>query len=53
MKKFLLLIICALFSIGTFAQEINDNADNIIGDYFTEYGGSKGKIRVTKSDNGT
>ena len=53
MKSFLLLIICALFSIGTFAQDVNDNADNIIGYYFTEYGGSKGKIRVTKNDNGT
>ena len=53
MKKFLLLIVCAIFTIVTFAQGINDNGDNIVGDYYTEYGGSKNKIRVTKNSDGT
>ena len=53
MKNLLLFFTCALFAITTFAQGINDNGDNIVGDYYTEYGGSKNKIRVTKNNSGS
>ena len=54
MKKFIVAIICALaFAMPSFAQGLNDKADNIIGEYQTDRGGSKSKIRVTKNANGT
>ena len=47
-------IICAvLFALPSMAQGINDKADNIIGEYLTDRGGSKSKVRVTKDANGT
>ena len=54
MKNFIMTIICTLFVITpTFAQGINDNADNIVGEYLTDRGGSKSKVRVTKNADGT
>lgn len=54
MKQILMTILCALFvATPTFAQGINDKADNIIGEYLTDRGGSKSKVRVTKNANGT
>jgi uncharacterized protein (DUF2147 family) len=35
------------------AQGLNDKADNIIGEYMSDRGGSKSKIRITKNSNGT
>ena len=36
-----------------FAQNFNDKADNIVGEYLTDRGGSKSKVRVTKNADGT
>ena len=47
-------IICAaFFALPAAAQGINDKADNIIGEYLTDRGGSKSKVRVTKNADGT
>ena len=47
-------LLCALvLSLPTFAQGINDKADNIVGEYLTDRGGSKSKVRVTKNADGT
>lgn len=54
MKKLIVTIICAIaFSMPLFAQNYNNKADNIIGEYLTDRGGSKSKVRVTKSSDGT
>ena len=55
MKKFVLSILCALaFALPSMAQGgINDKGDNIIGEYLTDRGGSKSKVRITKNANGT
>ena len=54
MKKFIIAFICAVaFAAPSFAQGINDKADNIVGEYLTDRGGSKSKVRVTKNANGT
>lgn len=54
MKKVILTLICTMvFSLSSFAQNYNDNADNIIGEYLTDRGGSKSKVRVTKAADGT
>ena len=54
MKNVIMTFICALLvSIPTFAQGINDKADNIIGEYLTDRGGNKSKVRVTKNTDGT
>ena len=37
----------------SFAQGINDKADNIVGEYLTDRGGNKSKVRVTKEADGT
>ena len=42
-----------VFAMPAFAQGINDKADNIVGEYLTDRGGSKSKVRVTKSADGT
>jgi uncharacterized protein (DUF2147 family) len=39
--------------LPSFAQGINDKADNIVGEYLTDRGGSKSKVRVTKNVDGT
>ena len=47
-------ILCTLMvTLPSFAQGINDKADNIVGEYLTDRGGSKSKVRVTKSEDGT
>lgn len=54
MKKIITLFICAIaFSISSIAQNFNNSADNIIGEYLTDRGGSKSKVRVTKAADGT
>ena len=54
MKQFMMTLLCALvFAMPVFAQGINDKADNIVGEYLTDRGGSKSKVRVTKSADGT
>ena len=54
MKKYITTIICAMiFAIPAMAQGINDKADNIIGEYLTDRGGSKSKVRITKNADGT
>ena len=54
MKKLIVTILCAMaFCLPSMAQGINDKADNIIGEYLTDRGGSKSKVRVTKNANGT
>lgn len=54
MKRFIMTIICAvMFALPSVAQGINDNADNIIGEYLTDRGGSKSKVRITKNADGT
>lgn len=54
MKGFMMTLLCALvFSMPSFAQGINDKADNIVGEYLTDRGGSKSKVRVIKNADGT
>ena len=54
MKKLLMIFMGALLMVlPSFAQGINDKADNIVGEYLTDRGGSKSKVRVTKNTDGT
>lgn len=54
MKKIIFTLLCGLiFSYQTQAQDLNSNGDNIIGEYLSDRGGSKSKIRVTKETDGT
>ena len=55
MKKFIMTILCAMFLAvpATFAQSSADNGDNIIGEYLTDRGGKKSKVRVTKDSDGS
>ena len=54
MKNFIMTMICAMMvAMPTFAQGVNDKADNIVGEYLTDRGGSKSKVRVTKNQDGT
>ena len=54
MKQMMMTLLCALaFVMPAFAQGINDKADNIVGEYLTDRGGSKSKVRVTKAADGT
>ena len=55
MKKLIMTILCvmAVALTPSFAQGINDNGDNIIGEYLTDRGGHKSKVRVTKNADGT
>ena len=54
MKKFIIMFACAMMAFcPTFAQGINDKADNIVGEYLTDRGGNKSKVRVTKEADGT
>ncbi len=54
MKKLILTLIGAIFfALPTVAQSINKNGDEIIGEYLTDRGGSKSKVRITKAANGT
>ena len=50
MRKILMIMLCAMISVcPAFAQGINDKADNIVGEYLTDRGGSKSKVRITKN----
>lgn len=54
MKKFFMLMLCAMMVVcPVFAQGINEKADNIVGEYLTDRGGSKSKVRITKNAQGT
>ena len=54
MKRFIIALICATtFSIPAVSQSLNNNPDDIIGEYLTDRGGSKSTVRVTKEANGT
>jgi uncharacterized protein (DUF2147 family) len=54
MRKILMIMLCAMISVcPAFAQGINDQADNIVGEYLTDRGGSKSKVRITKNAQGT
>ena len=54
MKKFFISIICAVAcAMPSVAQGLNDKADNIIGEYLTDRGGSKSKVRITKNADGS
>lgn len=54
MKKIIFTLLCGLiFSYQAQAQDLNSNGDNIIGEYLSDRGGSKSKIRVTKETDGT
>lgn len=46
-------LICALAMIMPSMAQDNSKADNIIGEYLTDRGGSKSKVRVTKETDGT
>lgn len=54
MKRILMIIACVTMVLcPLFAQGINDKADNIVGEYLTDRGGSKSKVRITKNAQGT
>lgn len=54
MKKFIMMFVCAVMcACPVLAQSINDKADNIVGEYLTDRGGSKSKVRITKNAQGT
>ena len=53
MKKILMMIFCAMMLTPALAQGLNDNGDNILGEYLTDRGGTKSKVRVTKNADGT
>ena len=54
MKRFIIALICAArFTLPAVSQSLNNNPDDIIGEYLTDRGGSKSKVRVTKDANGT
>lgn len=52
--KSLIMLVCMLMSVCTcFAQGLNTKADDIVGEYTTDRGGSISKVRVTKNAQGT
>ncbi len=54
MKKFIITMLCAVMALlPVVAHEKNNNADSIIGEYLSDRGGSKSKVRVTKNADGT
>lgn len=55
MKKLIMVLFCAMLAVvPAFAQaSLNGKADNIVGEYLTDRGGSKSKVRVTKAADGT
>ena len=55
MKQILTTLLCLFaFALTAEAQHPkNNNGDSIIGNYMSDRGGSKSKIRVTKNTNGT
>ncbi len=54
MKKIIAIIFLALASITVAdAQALNKAGDNIIGEYYTDYGGSASRFRFTKESDGS
>ena len=54
MKKIIFMFTCAILAVcPVFAQRFNDKADNIVGEYLTDRGGSKSKVRITRNAQGT
>ena len=54
MKRIIFIMLCAvLFTMPSFAQDINSKGDNIIGEYLSIKDGSQSKIRITKAADGT
>ena len=54
MRKYIFMAIAAIFmALPAVAQNLNSNPDSIIGEYSTDRGGKKSKVRVTKNTNGT
>ena len=54
MKKFILAIVCAVaMALPSMAQDFKSNPDNIVGEWLTDRGGSKSKVRVTKNADGS
>ncbi len=53
MKKILWMILCAFMAIPAMAQGLNDKGDNILGEYLTDRGGHKSKVRITKNEDGS
>ncbi len=55
MKNFFMTILCALaMTLPAVAQDkLNSKGDDIVGEYLTDRGGSKSKVRVTKAADGT
>ncbi len=55
MKQTIMTMLCAImFALPMNAQQpLNNNADNIVGEYLTDRGGSKSKVRVSKASDGT
>lgn len=52
--KVFMMLVCTLLSVcSSFAQDLNDKADNIVGEYLTDRGGSKSKVRISKNAQGT
>ncbi len=54
MKKIIFTLICLIMAaVPAMSQNINKSGDEIIGEYLTDRGGSKSKVRVTKATDGT
>ncbi len=47
------MLLAAVTGIGLAAQDMNSKADNIIGEYFTDYGGDESRIRISTEPGGT
>lgn len=54
LKNLVMVLTALLFSTSAMAQSaLNSKGDNIVGEYLTDRGGSKSKVRVSKLSNGT
>lgn len=54
MKRIIFTLMCAmLFSVASFAQEMNSKGDNIIGEYLYAKKTGDSKIRISKAADGT
>lgn len=53
-KRIIIALVCAAVCvIPSYAQSKNDNPDSIVGEYLTDRGGSKSKVRIYKEADGT
>ncbi len=52
-KLFITLTLLLTFTSLSIAQNLNTKGDEIIGEYLTDRGGKKSKVRVTKEKDGT